>query len=85
MENELNDKYYLIDDLENERYDLKSQVTKLQLHIQGEELLRRTNKVLGDKIAQDIIINKWDHYYDLRYILYGENSSRRSKESRVGS
>ena len=40
MEDEINEKYKLVEDLESERDELKNQVSKLQMDLQGEEILK---------------------------------------------
>ena len=60
IEGEVSERKDEIEYLETELNDLKIQITKLQLDIEGDSLLRRKNKALQDKITQ-LFMKKWDH------------------------
>ena len=51
IEKELNEKYELIEYLVGETDDLKKEVSKLVVDLQGEEILKGAEIVLWEKIA----------------------------------
>ena len=61
LEGEISKKEYEIYDLKKYRIDLKSQIAKMEMDIEGDSFIKRTKKSLWEKVDR-LIMDEWDKF-----------------------